>query len=116
MTEYPINIHFVPEDDGKGYWFAYLPDFGWSACSATGESALAALGHLRSVQGEVMQHYKEKGKTMPKPSPAPFEKEEEGPKWETEELFDADPDCDHQVKDAPGGGVKCTKCNGWFCY
>ena len=32
------------------------------------------------------------------------------------ELYDADPNCDHFVVDAPGGGVKCTKCPGWFCY
>jgi hypothetical protein len=32
------------------------------------------------------------------------------------ELWDADPKCDHEVVDAPGGGVKCNKCKGWFCY
>lgn len=31
-------------------------------------------------------------------------------------LWAADPDCDHDVQCAPGGGVKCTKCPGWFCY
>jgi hypothetical protein len=31
-------------------------------------------------------------------------------------LFDADPDCKHSIISAPGGGVKCTKCKGWFCY
>ena len=37
--------------------------------------------------------------------------------WTTEDLYDADPDCVHDVQSAPGGsGVKCTKCNGWFCY
>lgn len=33
-----------------------------------------------------------------------------------EDLFDADPNCKHKVICAPGGGVKCTKCSGWFCY
>jgi hypothetical protein len=33
-----------------------------------------------------------------------------------DELWDADEDCDHNIIDAPGGGVKCTKCTGWFCY
>lgn len=33
-----------------------------------------------------------------------------------QELWDADPNCKHEVKPALGGGVKCTKCRGWFCY
>lgn len=32
------------------------------------------------------------------------------------DLFDADPECKHEIVDAPGGGVKCTKCTGWFCF
>lgn len=32
------------------------------------------------------------------------------------ELWGADPNCNHDVQCAPGGGVKCTKCPGWFCY
>lgn len=31
-------------------------------------------------------------------------------------LHDADPNCVHDVQPARGGGVKCTKCLGWFCY
>ncbi len=34
--------------------------------------------------------------------------------WEP--LHDADPKCVHDIVDAPGGGVKCGKCAGWFCY
>lgn len=34
----------------------------------------------------------------------------------TEELWGADLNCDHDIQPAPGGGVKCTKCPGWFCY
>lgn len=33
-----------------------------------------------------------------------------------DELYDADPNCDHVIVNAPGGGVKCEKCSGWFCY
>jgi hypothetical protein len=33
----------------------------------------------------------------------------------TQDLWDADADCDHDIVDAPGGGVKCTKCTGWYC-
>lgn len=32
------------------------------------------------------------------------------------ELWDADPTCDHDEQAQPGGGVKCTKCGGWFCF
>ena len=35
---------------------------------------------------------------------------------ENEELWDADPKCDHEIIDPPGGGIKCIKCGGWFCY
>lgn len=34
----------------------------------------------------------------------------------TEELWEANPNCVHDIQPAPGGGVKCTKCPGWFCY
>ena len=32
------------------------------------------------------------------------------------ELWNEDPNCEHEVEPSPGGGVKCTKCSGWFCY
>lgn len=32
------------------------------------------------------------------------------------ELFSADPDCLHWVKGAPGGGIRCRRCGGWFCW
>lgn len=32
------------------------------------------------------------------------------------ELWDANPNCIHDIQPASGGGVKCTKCSGWFCY
>lgn len=31
-------------------------------------------------------------------------------------LFNADENCRHAVKGAPGGGVKCGKCSAWFCF
>lgn len=34
--------------------------------------------------------------------------------WEA--LYSADENCDHDIQPASGGGVKCTKCNGWFCF
>ena len=33
-----------------------------------------------------------------------------------DELWDADPDCEHEIVSASGGGIKCKKCGGWFCY
>lgn len=35
---------------------------------------------------------------------------------EVQELWDADPNCVHDIQPATGGGVRCTKCSGWFCY
>jgi hypothetical protein len=32
------------------------------------------------------------------------------------ELWDADPNCDHEIRSAQGGGEECSKCSGWFCY
>jgi len=40
----------------------------------------------------------------------------EGALIATISLFDADPECEHDMRDAPGGGIKCTKCRGWFCF
>lgn len=31
-------------------------------------------------------------------------------------LWDATPGCPGTVKPAPGGGIKCDTCNGWFCF
>lgn len=38
-----------------------------------------------------------------------------GSKW-NDELWNANPNCDHRVISPSGGGVKCIKCNGWICY
>lgn len=44
-------------------------------------------------------------------------KEAEGvPLGPNDELFNADPTCDHRIVAAGGGGVRCIKCPGWFCY
>ena len=32
------------------------------------------------------------------------------------ELWNADPLCNHVIDYPPGGGIKCTKCRGWFCF
>lgn len=35
---------------------------------------------------------------------------------EGEELWGGDKNCQHLVYCAPGGGIKCVHCPGWFCY
>ena len=40
---------------------------------------------------------------------------EPAPEQDDDELWDADPTCKHEIECAPGGGVKCTKCSGWYC-
>ncbi len=41
------------------------------------------------------------------------------PKWwrleKDEELFGADPKCNHRIVHASGGGIKCLDCSGWYC-
>lgn len=32
----------------------------------------------------------------------------------SDKLYDADPNCNHEIVPQMSG-VKCTKCNGWFC-
>lgn len=56
-----------------GYYFAYLPDFGASSCSATGDSIPAALELLEQVKREVIALYIEADKLIPLVSKAPFE-------------------------------------------
>lgn len=67
-TKYPITIYFV--EDGQ-YYFAYLPDFGSSACSATGETIQAAVDNLAAVEKAVTQHYLDTGRALPHPTPNP---------------------------------------------
>lgn len=40
----------------------------------------------------------------------------EGERTPHDELFGGDPECNHWTIQAPGGGIKCTKCPGWFCH
>lgn len=45
-----------------------------------------------------------------------MEQEEERFWWE-DMLYNADEDCEHDLQPTPwGSGVRCTKCNGWFCF
>ena len=31
------------------------------------------------------------------------------------ELFDANPDCEHEMDQKNLNGIRCSKCSGWFC-
>lgn len=53
---------------------------------------------------------------MPAPKIALDIIEQHGVTFPKQELFNADPNCVHTVVAAEGGGVKCAKCTGWFCY
>ncbi len=42
--------------------------------------------------------------------------QEEARFWLEWLLYDADENCEHDEQPALGGGVKCVKCGGWFCF
>lgn len=55
-------------------------------------------------------------KELAKPEPTRVERHVFG---KGEVLYDADPNCKHEVRAKEmheGGGVECRKCKGWFCY
>ena len=69
--EYPIVIHHVI-DDKESYYYAFLPDFGHSACSACGDSIEEAIELLGKVKSDIVDFYKEKGKEIPEPTILPL--------------------------------------------
>jgi predicted RNase H-like HicB family nuclease len=71
FNDYPINICQLDDGDGGHYHFAWLPDFGWSACSATGDTPEEALTNLRDTYKVITEVYDEDGKTLPPPSLPP---------------------------------------------
>jgi hypothetical protein len=30
-------------------------------------------------------------------------------------LYDSDPNCNHELDPSCYSGIKCLKCNGWYC-
>jgi predicted RNase H-like HicB family nuclease len=64
---YGINIRYVEEENGDKYVIAYHPDFGHSACSATGDTIVEALENLVIARRDIIEHYLRTGKTIPKP-------------------------------------------------
>jgi len=68
--QYPIIIIPIEPQDGGGH-LAYYPDFGNTACSATGDSIEEALILLEEVRGDVLKYYLDNNLEIPEPSPDP---------------------------------------------
>jgi predicted RNase H-like HicB family nuclease len=60
---YPVQISFISD----GYYFVFLPDFGASACSATGDTLDEALELLTGVLADITDYYREAGTPVPEP-------------------------------------------------
>jgi len=65
---------------------------------------------------ETLQQCRENAKKL-KDAFFPEPKEEKFDKLGPDDvLWEADDNCDHEIVYPPGGGMKCRKCRGWFCY
>lgn len=71
-TEYPIEIHKIEENNGGFYYMAFLPDFGYATCAATGDTKEEAIAELDLVKKDVLQFFFETGRKITKPSKPPF--------------------------------------------
>lgn len=67
MDKYTIIIKYITENKDSGYYLAYIPDFGHSACSAPADTREDAIKSLKEVYKEVIKHYYAVGKTIPMP-------------------------------------------------
>ncbi|MGB8298486.1 MAG: toxin-antitoxin system HicB family antitoxin [Polyangia bacterium] len=70
---YPVEIHHVAEEGAPGYYLAFLPDFGESTCSATGDTMTEAIERLSDVKREILQHFLDTGRDIPDPSKGPHD-------------------------------------------
>jgi predicted RNase H-like HicB family nuclease len=71
--DYPVQIHVLDDHAGERYFFAFLVDFGWCACSATGDTVEEALANLHMVKVDILQHFLETDHPIPMPSKCPAE-------------------------------------------
>lgn len=69
--KYPVMLYWIEDQGEEPCVYAYHPDFGHSACSATGKTVHEALGVLDSVRTALIAHYKETGMEIPKPTRIP---------------------------------------------
>jgi predicted RNase H-like HicB family nuclease len=66
--KYYAAVHeMVDCDTFEVLYYAYLPDFGHSACSAVGDSEEEALTLLKSVKDDVIYYFLERGRETPEP-------------------------------------------------
>jgi len=57
---YIVAFNFTTEEDSTEYYHAYLPFFGSSAISATGDTVEETLDLLKKVKDEVFAHWGKK--------------------------------------------------------
>jgi predicted RNase H-like HicB family nuclease len=62
--KYKVTIQWI-EDDGEGYFLAYLPDWGHSAVSATADTPRKAFKELEKMKRAMVQYYLENDKPIP---------------------------------------------------
>jgi len=65
---YPMVVQLLKEEDGDEYYFGFLPDFGYSVCSATGHDIDELFFNLEAMKWFVLEHYLSNGKKIPEPS------------------------------------------------
>jgi predicted RNase H-like HicB family nuclease len=76
-NKYSVVIYLIHNPgDRDGYYFAYHPEFGSSACSGTGDTRIEALQNLDTVRENVILHYQETGREIPEPCRMDDEKKE----------------------------------------
>lgn len=73
-----------------------------SGCSAQARVAEDLAGAFKSMRSNEVR----RGTRTEAPPRIPYDGE----------LWNANPACEHNVVSGSGGGVRCTKCGGWFCY
>ncbi len=67
VWNYPIMIG-TKYDGKRDYYLAWCPDFGLSACSATGDTPEEALKLLQVVFADVHRYYVNTGRKIPSPN------------------------------------------------
>jgi predicted RNase H-like HicB family nuclease len=67
---YTITVQWQPyEDEPGGYYFVWHPEFGYCACSATGDTLEEAISNLHRTREFVIEYYAECGRPIPAPLP-----------------------------------------------
>jgi len=67
-SRYPVVMCYMEDGHGGGFYYAFNPDIGQSACSACGDTKAEALENLADVEEYIIDYMKTQGKTIPEPS------------------------------------------------